>query len=309
MRLWVRKDVSSSSKKERLADWLCIEVRCRCNFPSVNICGFGLGSEKLCFSDMGRRIVGMMLVLSMLLVDFPNAFNPVYKQYVRGSRLVVPRYHSVGLEFCLPKPARLVLRDTFCGQPSGCATGLGISTMALFEFGDTMVYIALWQSQREEHTSDWLPCVPDLNLFSVGTSELEQHLIRLEDLRWQRSDIGLVGGRDKALCPTYMLLIVGRDADVMCGSDRDLTFDTSLGMADFCAWSGVIDAAQHKQVKYMTKCADIGYGFLPFSFSSFGELEKDAVTLLKRVRKFSMAQDIGLRSCCTLFLIDWVFLC
>ncbi|GKA75339.1 hypothetical protein Tco_0781717 [Tanacetum coccineum] len=41
------------------------------------------------------------------------------------------------------------------------------------------------------------------------------------------------------------------------------------------------------------KCADIGYGFLPFSFSSFGELEKDAVTLLKRIRKFSMAQDIG----------------
>ncbi|GJR32761.1 hypothetical protein Tco_1108993 [Tanacetum coccineum] len=28
---------------------------------------------------------------------------------------------------------------------------------------------------------------------------------------------------------------------------------------------------------YETNCADIGYGFLPFSFSSFGELEKDAV--------------------------------
>nr|GFB64559.1 hypothetical protein [Tanacetum cinerariifolium] len=34
-------------------------------------------------------------------------------------------------------------------------------------------------------------------------------------------------------------------------------------------------------------CAEIGYGFLPFSFSSFGELEMDAVTLLKRIRKFS----------------------
>ncbi|GJW92436.1 hypothetical protein Tco_0169989, partial [Tanacetum coccineum] len=44
----------------------------------------------------------------------------------------------------------------------------------------------------------------------------------------------------------------------------------------------VIEAAQRKRGKYMIKCADIGYGFLPFSFSSFGELEKDAVTLLKR---------------------------
>ncbi|GKF94210.1 hypothetical protein Tco_0283910 [Tanacetum coccineum] len=43
----------------------------------------------------------------------------------------------------------------------------------------------------------------------------------------------------------------------------------------------------------MAKCAAIGYGFLPFSFSPFKELEADAVTLLKRIRKFSMAQDIG----------------
>ncbi|GKE13620.1 hypothetical protein Tco_1417171, partial [Tanacetum coccineum] len=43
----------------------------------------------------------------------------------------------------------------------------------------------------------------------------------------------------------------------------------------------------------MAKCAAIGYEFLPFSFSSLGELEAYAVTLLKRIRKFSMTQDIG----------------
>ncbi|GKC75578.1 hypothetical protein Tco_1126352 [Tanacetum coccineum] len=60
------------------------------------------------------------------------------------------------------------------------------------------------------------------------------------------------------------------------------------GMFDFAPGWAVTDAAQRKRGKYMTKCADIGYGFLPFSFSSFGELEKDAVTLLKRVWNFSM---------------------
>nr|GFA59287.1 hypothetical protein [Tanacetum cinerariifolium] len=36
----------------------------------------------------------------------------------------------------------------------------------------------------------------------------------------------------------------------------------------------------------------IGYGFLPFSFSSLGELEANAVTLMKQIRKFSMTRDI-----------------
>ncbi|GJS05630.1 hypothetical protein Tco_0322138 [Tanacetum coccineum] len=51
----------------------------------------------------------------------------------------------------------------------------------------------------------------------------------------------------------------------------------------------------------MAKCAAIGYGFLPFSFSSLGELETDAVTLLKRIRKFSMTQDIGARAAVHIF--------
>ncbi|GKA04050.1 hypothetical protein Tco_0676831 [Tanacetum coccineum] len=45
----------------------------------------------------------------------------------------------------------------------------------------------------------------------------------------------------------------------------------------------------------------IGYVFLPLSFSSLGELEEDAVTLLKRIWKFSMAQDIGARAVVHIF--------
>ncbi|GJV18936.1 hypothetical protein Tco_1367956 [Tanacetum coccineum] len=47
--------------------------------------------------------------------------------------------------------------------------------------------------------------------------------------------------------------------------------------------------------------AAIGYEFLPFSFSSLGELEADAVTLLKRIRKFSMTQDIGAHAAVHIF--------
>ncbi|GKA19538.1 hypothetical protein Tco_0699453 [Tanacetum coccineum] len=72
-------------------------------------------------------------------------------------------------------------------------------------------------------------------------------------------------------------------------------------MVDFVPGRAVIDAAQRKRGKYTAKCAAIGYGFLPFSFSSLGELEADAVTLLKRFRKFSMTQDIGARAAVHIF--------
>ncbi|GKD66752.1 hypothetical protein Tco_1308860 [Tanacetum coccineum] len=63
----------------------------------------------------------------------------------------------------------------------------------------------------------------------------------------------------------------------------------------------VTNAAHRKRGKYMAKCAAIVYGFLPFSFSSLGELEADVVTLLKRIQKFSMAQDIGARATIHIF--------
>ncbi|GJR69348.1 retrovirus-related pol polyprotein from transposon TNT 1-94 [Tanacetum coccineum] len=62
-----------------------------------------------------------------------------------------------------------------------------------------------------------------------------------------------------------------------------------------------IDAAHRKRLKYEAKCADIRYGFLPFLFSSLGELEKDAVTLLKRIQKFFVTQDIGARAAIHIF--------
>nr|GEU38104.1 hypothetical protein [Tanacetum cinerariifolium] len=75
---------------------------------------------------------------------------------------------------------------------------------------------------------------------------------------------------------------------ISAGKEVDIGLDligssplTQIGMVDFLPGRVMIEAAQRKRLKYETKCTDIGYGFLPFSFSSFGELEKDAVALLK----------------------------
>nr|GEW33116.1 ABC transporter A family member 9-like [Tanacetum cinerariifolium] len=108
-------------------------------------------------------------------------------------------------------------------------------------------------------------------------------------------DIRLDGGRDKPLRPADILLYSwdgGLDVCVKLIGSLPLT---QAGMADFVPGRAVIDAAQRKRVKYMAKCTAIGYGFLSFSLFYLGELEEDAVTLLKRIQKFSRAKDIGAR--------------
>ncbi|GJX93890.1 hypothetical protein Tco_0348476 [Tanacetum coccineum] len=116
------------------------------------------------------------------------------------------------------------------------------------------------------------------------------------------NEVELVSGDgDKSLCPADILLYSWDGWLDVC---VDLTGSSPLtrtGMTDFAPGRVVIDAAQRKRGKYLDKCAAIGYGFLPFSFSSLGELEANAVTLLKRIRKFSMVQDIGARAAIHIF--------
>ncbi|GKF60263.1 hypothetical protein Tco_0177049, partial [Tanacetum coccineum] len=114
-------------------------------------------------------------------------------------------------------------------------------------------------------------------------------------------DTRLDGGRDKPLRPSDMLLYSWDGGLDVCVDLIGSSPLTQTEMANFISDRAVIDATHHKRVKYETKCAAIGYGFLPFSFSSFGELEEGAITLLKRIRKFSMTQDIEARAAVHIF--------
>ena len=76
---------------------------------------------------------------------------------------------------------------------------------------------------------------------------------------------------------------------------------TQSGLSDFVPGRVVADAAHRKRVKYESSCRAIGYGFLPFSFSSLGELEREAVALLKRIQQFSKTQGIGAHAAAHIF--------
>ncbi|GJV81996.1 hypothetical protein Tco_1517866 [Tanacetum coccineum] len=160
--------------------------------------------------------------------------------------------------------------------------------------------MALWKSQREDHTSDWLRAVPisglgqtmngktyrcvlcyqlGIPIFFVSKPCYGDHAV---------SCLGIIGikHRHNVVCDT--LIDICFRLGILASLDVcvDLIGSSPLmqiRMADCMLGHAVIDVAQRKCVKYMAKCAAIGYGFLPFSFSSFGELEEDTVTLLKRI--------------------------
>ncbi|GJU81438.1 hypothetical protein Tco_1283803 [Tanacetum coccineum] len=217
--------------------------------------------------------------------------------------------------------------------------------------------MALWTSQREDHTSDWLRTVPisgfgqtmngktyrcvlyyrlGIPLFSVSKPcstclrvfdgdiygdhavscagiigiKHRHNVVRdtLVDICYRSGisagkqvDIGLDGRRDKPLRPADMLLYSWDGGLDVCVNLTGSSPLTQTGMVNFVPGRAMIDAAQRKRGKYMAKCAAIGYGFRSFFFSFFGELEADAVTLVKRIWKFSMAQDIGARAAVHIF--------
>nr|GEV60765.1 reverse transcriptase domain-containing protein [Tanacetum cinerariifolium] len=208
-------------------------------------------------------------------------------------------------------------------------------------------HIALWQSQMEDHTSDWLRMVSTSRLgwtingktyrcvlcyrlgvplffvlkscfacSKVFTKDIYgDHVVScagitikhwynvvrdtlIEICLWSGISngkevyIGLGGRYDKPLHPTDMLLYSWDEGLDVC---VDLTRSSPLtqtGMVDFVPDQVVIDVAHRKRVKYEAKCEDIVYGFLPFSFFSLGKLEKDAVTLPKRIKKRSNRRRI-----------------
>ncbi|GJZ43899.1 hypothetical protein Tco_0591154 [Tanacetum coccineum] len=187
----------------------------------------------------------------------------------------------------------------------------------------------LWTSQREDHASDWLRTVPisglgqtmnnktyrcvlcyhlGIPLFSVSKPCSTCSRVFAGDIYRDHavSCAGIIGikHRHNVVCDT--LVDICYRFGISAGLDVcvDLTGSSPLaqtGMTDFVPGWAVIDAAQRKRCKYMDKCAAIGYGFLPFSFSSLGELEADPISLLKRIQKFSMTQDIRARAAVHIF--------
>ncbi|GKF54067.1 hypothetical protein Tco_0160977 [Tanacetum coccineum] len=166
--------------------------------------------------------------------------------------------------------------------------------------------MALWTSQREDHTSDWLRTVPISGLGQTMNSKTYRCVLcyRLGIPLFSVSKPcsacsrvfdGDIYGEHVVSCAG--IIGIKHRHNVVRDTLVDICYRSgiSAGMVDFVPSRAVIVAAQRKRGKYMDMCAAIGYGFLSFYFSSLGELVADAITLLKQIQKFSITQDIGAR--------------
>ncbi|GKE90472.1 hypothetical protein Tco_1567947, partial [Tanacetum coccineum] len=144
--------------------------------------------------------------------------------------------------------------------------------------------MALWTSQREDHTSDWLRTVP---ISGLGQTMNACSRVFAGDIYGDHvvSCAGIIGIKHRHNVVRDTLVDICYRSGISAGKEVDIG----------------LDGGRDKPLRPADICATIGYGFLPFSFSSLGELEADAVTLLKRIRKFSMTQDIGARAAVHIF--------
>nr|GEX26577.1 putative reverse transcriptase domain-containing protein [Tanacetum cinerariifolium] len=191
-------------------------------------------------------------------------------------------------------------------EVNGGGNDFEVRKSLLAEIPGVVIEMALWTSQREDHISDWLRTGPISGLrqtmngfFGDIYGDRAVSCARIIGIKHRHNIL-----RDTFVDIYYCSVIsAGKEADI--GLDEGhLTGSSPLTqteMVDFVPGRAMIDVAQRKRNNYTAKCAAIGYGFLPFSFSFMGELKADAVTFLKRIRKFSMTQDIRARAAVHIF--------
>ncbi|GJX42444.1 hypothetical protein Tco_0257434 [Tanacetum coccineum] len=134
--------------------------------------------------------------------------------------------------------------------------------------------MALWTSQREDHASDWLRTVPISGLGQTMNDKTYRCVLCYR-LDHAVSCAGIVGFKHRRNVVSDTLV----DICYRSGISADLTGSSPLtqtGMTDFVPGCAVIDVAHRKH-------------------------EADAVSLLKRIQKFSMTQDIGARAVVYIF--------
>nr|GEX44907.1 ABC transporter A family member 9-like [Tanacetum cinerariifolium] len=146
--------------------------------------------------------------------------------------------------------------------------------------------MALWKSQREDHTSDWLRRVP---IFGLGQTMNACSRVFYGDIYGDHT-ISIMGikNRHNAVC--------GLDVCVNLTGSSPLT---QTGMADFVLGRAVIDVVQRKRVKYMAKSGNspflmtLGHVLLFFSIGPVSILIKEWVPRISPCKELDIRLGRG----------------
>ncbi|GJZ40626.1 hypothetical protein Tco_0587512 [Tanacetum coccineum] len=230
--------------------------------------------------NIARPLHGVKLLAGSASVDFDFSCEFVMKRSAKSIGLM-----DVVAKINDPQCELMLLRA--CTDISKLYFDMRTCSLRVFEMAQRS-FDADLRCALERIVTASGPGFGDVLNYAFLASRLQSASLQTKLLRYP----GIVSSRptfDDALCVfnTSMetdLLSNSNGKEVDIGLDVGRTSPlTQTGLTDFVPCRAVSDATHRKHVKYEAKCADMGYDFLPFSFSSFGELEKDAVALLKRI--------------------------
>nr|GEY19839.1 hypothetical protein [Tanacetum cinerariifolium] len=223
--------------------------------------------------NIARPLPGVKLLGGAASVDFDICNELVMKRVAKTSGLIdsIANINDPQCELLLLRSCKGIYR--LCFTMRTCPP-------CVFEFAQHSFDVALRSSIKRIFTTSGLgfgiPLFSVLKPCSACSKDFTGDIYGLHVV----SRIGIIGIKHR-----YNVV---RDTLV------DICYRSGISV-DFVSGCAMIDVVERKHFKFMAKCVSIGYGFLPFSFSYLGELEEDAVTLLKGIRKVSMAKDIRAR--------------
>ena len=73
------------------------------------------------------------------------------------------------------------------------------------------------------------------------------------------------------------------------------------GVGSWAPGAALHAAVEKKKRKYASKCADNGYSFIPFAFSTFGEFDQEALATLSRLKRLAVCHSNNVKSGTFLF--------
>lgn len=117
----------------------------------------------------------------------------------------------------------------------------------------------------------------------------------------KEAPLGFLSEVGRELRPADVLLFnwfQGKDA---CLDVTRVSPFAGIGATSWAPVAALSNAVEKKRKKYASKCEDNGYKFVPFAFSTFGELEVEALNTLLRVEAIASSHSNNVKSCAFIF--------
>ncbi|KAL8110192.1 hypothetical protein AgCh_026056 [Apium graveolens] len=104
----------------------------------------------------------------------------------------------------------------------------------------------------------------------------------------KEAPLGFLSNAGQELRPADLLLFNWSQGKDACLDVTGISPFAGGGVSSWAPGVALLNAVEKKKRKYSRICVDHGYSFIPFAFSTFGELDTEALDVLSLLKTFSI---------------------